>query len=74
VTRLRRLVVRITPVLHDRIEKYADKKNVIPERATTMLLCAGLRAHERAVAAGKARGATFTPDQGRAAVQKRWLA
>lgn len=55
-----------------RLRAYADRKGLGQREAAVALLDAGLRAHERAVAAGQARGATLTPEQGRAAVQARW--
>jgi hypothetical protein len=64
----------ITRSLAVRIDAYADAKGMPAYEAGALLLDAGLRAYERAVAAGKARAATFTAEQGRAAVSVRWAA
>jgi hypothetical protein len=58
--------------LRARLRAYAERKGLTVPQATAALLDAGLRAHERAVKAGQARAATFTPAQGLAAVRKRW--
>jgi len=63
-----------TVELRARLRAYADRKGLTVPDATIDLLDAGLRAHERAVQAGKARGATFTTEQGRSAVTVRWTA
>lgn len=55
-----------------RLGSYADRKGLGQQDAAVALIDAGLRAHERAVAAGQARGAALTPEHGRAAVQARW--
>ena len=59
------------PELRARLLAYATRKGITVAAARVALLDAGLRAHERAVRAGKARAVTFTPEQGRAAVSQR---
>jgi peptidoglycan/xylan/chitin deacetylase (PgdA/CDA1 family) len=62
----------ISEGLAARVVAYARRKGLSEPRAVSALLDAGLRAHERAVLAGKARGATFTATDARAAIRKRW--
>jgi hypothetical protein len=63
----------VTPALRARLRAYADRKGLTVPQATAALLDAGLRAHERAILAGKARGATFDRTQAQAAIAKRWV-
>lgn len=46
-----------------RLRAYADRKGLGQQAAAVALLDAGLRSHERAVAAGQARAATLTPEE-----------
>lgn len=64
----------IPAAIRARLRAYADRKGLTVPEATAALLDAGLRAHERAVQAGKARGATFTTADAQAAIGKRWAA
>jgi hypothetical protein len=64
--------VAIPAELRARLEAYAERNGISVLLATVALLEMGLRAHERAVAAGKVRGARVTPEQARAAVATRW--
>lgn len=60
------------PSLRDRLRDYAALKGLTVPQAKAELLDAGLRAHERAVGAGKARAASRTPAEQRAAINARW--
>jgi hypothetical protein len=64
--------VRLAEGLRARLDAYAKHKGLSIERAIAVLIDAGLRAYERAVGAGKARAATRTPEEQRAAIQSRW--
>lgn len=64
--------MRLPEGLAARIAAYAERKALTVERATLDLLDAGLRAYERAVAAGKVRATTRTPEEQREAIRARW--
>lgn len=64
--------MRLPEGLRARVAAYAEAKALTLDRATAVLIDAGLRSYERAVGAGKARAAARTPDEQRAAVRARW--
>lgn len=67
-----RLLQGLPEGLAARLHAYAERKGLTDTRALSALLDAGLRAHERAVAAGKVRGASVTSEQAKAAISARW--
>jgi hypothetical protein len=60
--------------LQDRIAAYATRKKLTQHAAVLALIDAGLRASERAAAAGTLRGASFTSKHARKAANARWQA
>lgn len=67
------LILRSLPVgMLDRIRAFGQRRGLGLRTAAIALLEMGLRSHDRAIAAGKARGKAVTPEEAQRASQARW--